>query len=637
MSRRSARLGHKIGANRDSPTVPSTENSVPRKRTKKAVEPELDGTRESKPQKSRGKLRFITEMPLDILFEIFGQLLPADILHLSMSSKALRDILLRKSAAFIWKQAFLNIRTSAPPRCPDDLNEPQYANLLWGKHCFFCGNSPTIAFWECRVRTCKPCVLTKNFTSVGRASSSASNTFETAKNLCSKSWYSPRSREAAMYVCVTSDIHIIQKRLVDLAETKSDYQDFVNECRAIDRKKIQHATLCQNWAYMQKHNRRRQLKDAGKSRQDAILAKLNTLGWSTELSDWKTKHSFLALPVVRQNKELTERIWAKIEPELVAYLTEVKRLRLERYRIDVLRTRIYTLASNVIKDLNALPISEVRLSIPDICVMPEYRAILERPSDTEITKDDFADLLPLLPEQAEQWRQSNIKLLLPLLPSASKRHGNKTLDTRPLDLCTTFFRCHSCREPISYPRILSHACLNKLGSQANTDNNEDDVLLQAFRSAPWIHGQKGIVFDTEASNITTMLIKMCGQDPKTLTSAAMDELDSRFECVRCVHPSQGRLVMKWRIALLHELEDHYGETLKATSWKLLDPAEVITAKEREAKGKKRAPPSLLCPKCNTYTTFTPLQMRDHMISTHAKKSFDPVPHPDITIRMPPWP
>ncbi|KAJ7827469.1 hypothetical protein B0H14DRAFT_1229127 [Mycena olivaceomarginata] len=100
-------------------------------------------------------------------------------------------------------------------------------------------------------------------------------------------------------------------------------------------------------------------------------------------------------------------------------------------------------------------------------------------------------------------------------------------------------------------------------------------------AVPWTHGHKDITFDTEASDISGMLIKLCGRDPKTLTTHEMDELDSRFECLRCVHSTQGKLVMKWRIALLHELEDHYGETLKATSYRLLDPDEVIAAKARE--------------------------------------------------------
>jgi hypothetical protein len=53
------------------------------------------------------------EMPLDVLLEIFGQLFPVDLLNVSRASKALRDIILRKSVAFIWKEVFLNLKN--PP------------------------------------------------------------------------------------------------------------------------------------------------------------------------------------------------------------------------------------------------------------------------------------------------------------------------------------------------------------------------------------------------------------------------------------------------------------------------------------------------------------------------------------------
>jgi hypothetical protein len=129
---------------------------------------------ETKPKRKRGKLRFITEVPLDVLFEIFGQLLPADILNVSRASKVLRDMLLRKSSAFLWKQTFLNVPSPAPPPRPDDMNEAQYANLLWSKYCFviinpdysicteilgqFCGVSTPLVFWACRVRACHDCI-----------------------------------------------------------------------------------------------------------------------------------------------------------------------------------------------------------------------------------------------------------------------------------------------------------------------------------------------------------------------------------------------------------------------------------------------------------------------------------------------
>ena len=49
------------------------------------------------------KLRFMTAMPIDILFEIFCQLEPVDLLHLSRATKDLRNILIASDANFVWE------------------------------------------------------------------------------------------------------------------------------------------------------------------------------------------------------------------------------------------------------------------------------------------------------------------------------------------------------------------------------------------------------------------------------------------------------------------------------------------------------------------------------------------------------
>ncbi|KAJ7709577.1 hypothetical protein B0H17DRAFT_229933 [Mycena rosella] len=624
MLRRSARNKVEV---KDAPLVPPVQPVVTvkraaNKRPKKAltVEPEFDPV--PKPQRRRGKLRFITEMPLDILFEIFGQLYPLDLLSISRSSKALRDITLRKSAAFLWKQAFLNITPNPPPPCPDDLNEAQYANLLWGKHCFFCGISASVVAWQCRVRTCQTCIYTSKFTPLRGDESLAGE-------LCCN-WYFSASLG---HVCLTSDLELLKTRLNELTEGP-DKEDFILLSQQITKAKVQHASLCHNWEYFQKLRRKQGQKDARESRKNAILAKLKELGWSDELSKRTTLNDLSTLPAFKQSKELTERIWTNIEPELVAYLTEARSRRLQDERIVLLRNRISVLSAAAQKNLSDLPISEPRPRIFDLCAMPEYRAILESPSDTEITQGHFIELLSHLPEQMDRWHTSNVEILRRLLPSFKSGSKQQKPDTSSLDLCTTFFRCHSCREPISYPRILSHACIFK--GPGNTEE-EVDLLSLASHSDSWIHGHKGIAFDTEASNITAMLIKLGGRDPKTLTSGMMDELDARFECSRCPHPRQGRLVMTWKIALLHELEEHYGETLTPKSWKLLNAEDVIAAKELEAKSKKQPVPHLTCLKCNTLRAYTRREVEHHLRFQHIIESVEDnvIRHPDITIRMPP--
>ena len=71
---------------------------------------------------------------------MLSHLHPLDLLHLCRTTKLLRSMLLNRSAAFLWRRCMANVPyhplnpgvPDVPPK-PDDLNEPQWANLLYGK------------------------------------------------------------------------------------------------------------------------------------------------------------------------------------------------------------------------------------------------------------------------------------------------------------------------------------------------------------------------------------------------------------------------------------------------------------------------------------------------------------------------
>lgn len=58
----------------------------------------------------RGHLRRMTEIPLDTLHEIFRELEPVDLLHLSWANKSLRSVVMEKTARYIWQE----VRTQSP-------------------------------------------------------------------------------------------------------------------------------------------------------------------------------------------------------------------------------------------------------------------------------------------------------------------------------------------------------------------------------------------------------------------------------------------------------------------------------------------------------------------------------------------
>ncbi|THU85005.1 hypothetical protein K435DRAFT_623945, partial [Dendrothele bispora CBS 962.96] len=81
---------------------------------------------------------------------------PLDILRLSRTSRDLHDLLTSRSSEHVWRNARLNVE-GLPP-LPTDLNEIQYAKLMFDTICQVCATHCYSVFWDCRVRCCKKCV-----------------------------------------------------------------------------------------------------------------------------------------------------------------------------------------------------------------------------------------------------------------------------------------------------------------------------------------------------------------------------------------------------------------------------------------------------------------------------------------------
>ena len=67
----------------------------------------------------------------NIPFQTAMYLAPNELLQLSRLSKQFRSIFASRPALFIWKTVFRN----ANMKCFEDLNEIQFASLIYDKHC----------------------------------------------------------------------------------------------------------------------------------------------------------------------------------------------------------------------------------------------------------------------------------------------------------------------------------------------------------------------------------------------------------------------------------------------------------------------------------------------------------------------
>jgi hypothetical protein len=74
------------------------------------------------------------------IYQMFCHMFPLDLLHFARTSKAFRNVLMHRSAAFVWKAARMNVINF--PECPVDMSEPAYASLAFDTHCHVCFQVP---------------------------------------------------------------------------------------------------------------------------------------------------------------------------------------------------------------------------------------------------------------------------------------------------------------------------------------------------------------------------------------------------------------------------------------------------------------------------------------------------------------
>ncbi|TFK25774.1 hypothetical protein FA15DRAFT_638748 [Coprinopsis marcescibilis] len=86
----------------------------------------------TKRTRKTGPMSVYMSLPSDMFLEICGHLEPLDLLHLIRTCKTFKDVLLRKSSVSVWENSCSKL---AFPSCPEDLQLPQFADLLVGDLC----------------------------------------------------------------------------------------------------------------------------------------------------------------------------------------------------------------------------------------------------------------------------------------------------------------------------------------------------------------------------------------------------------------------------------------------------------------------------------------------------------------------
>ncbi|RDB19805.1 hypothetical protein Hypma_012990 [Hypsizygus marmoreus] len=605
----------------------------------------------------RGALKQLLELPLDLLFEardtangrwsegftcsqIFGHLNPADILVLSRTSKDLRNVLMRKSAAFVWKLARANVGL---PDCPPDLNEPQFAKLLFDS---LCDVRRLFANVWMRYLTLINCSSTARKQtrrlSFGRAAPEPVNS---ASRILAGSSVSVIHRKILFDTCLMNKDSAIPTHIglshrfdygycyrsasqldkhyktLDAEEKMQWVEEKLDEKRSIS----EHTNLCEAWFQAQAKQRVAELENMRQRRLKAIKAKLIDIderirvyqkcmhffllsyeGWGDELRKMSNKH-LMAHKMVKQPKNLTDRSKSlhdapplgKIESSfsLEKYRTRDDSIyaasQLERLALD------YRLLQQIRRDvfrnvyygfLASQPVDAILPSSADVAILPEFLAIVNSPAEVSVAAGSFASAVQKLPQLLGGWRRFVDAKLVALI----NENGVWPLATESsLSLPTTFFGCKLCGNSVGYPHVIVHRCTTVVEfSPLHEDNKFSDLFCQPWNATNILFLENWIY----AAGDT--FLRQRGLDPSTATNDVLNDSTFFIECFDCPdEQTPERAVMTWHTAAhhIHAGKDPHMRQVKLDERDQEAVSAIISKRDREF----RASPDYRCFICLT--------------------------------------
>ncbi|KAJ7172224.1 hypothetical protein C8R46DRAFT_141408 [Mycena filopes] len=532
-------------------------------------------------------------LPLDILFEIFSLLHPLDLINLTRTTKPFRRFLLNHANVGIWRATFATVRAAGLPECPPYASELAWARLIFEKTCHICSTAlrvdpdMDVVWWEFSARYCKDCMDSETTKSIAPK----------LKRLDPKrNWKTimpsvPRNRYPGDPSCFYLKAH--QNELIDAYNnTESpEARAAIIQKRAEDTRLItHHSSLWRAWAKKVIDDRRveaanrqaqkRQAEETAKeTRLNAIVVKLNALGWSNEpwMTGGELARHIRGFPFVFIPKPLAPRAYRELEPGLILQLNTDKRVHVVAARLRVLQSALSLI----------IPVQTSAFEIPprrpDLALIPSVRLLMEGPTDDPVTSQELVSALrPIMPSLLEKWVGDAMVQI--------SEHARKSLNLGdvpdPLEMAIAFIRCpRACGAAGHMSSLLKHSC--KSSHYVNTVN-----ILSAA-GLHWLHapmfytanrpsrdtyqGQVENVFYGDKCFTPTVLdfgrrlealeavVKTYGRDPKTTTIKDMDSDKRLVSCATCIAKARAGRVsnivlatkpMSWLAAMEHSLQMH---------------------------------------------------------------------------------
>ncbi|KAJ7130845.1 hypothetical protein C8R43DRAFT_1025174 [Mycena crocata] len=518
----------------------------PRKNLKKA------SARLRKPLRLNGHETFL-DLPLDILLEILKVLHPLDLLYLSRTNKALREFLLDRGNAFIWRATF-DLLEGSPPKCPSFSCEPKWTRLLFEEVCHVCLSDlePDFQFdpiwWESGARYCSDCASDQSeyHHTYGLISHSdflhrvevklpkkliypaASGSDSRIYQRYARPWDDVFPRVRSYYLA--KDINEFMEQYLTL-KAHSEKLALIQARREQTKPISEHAKICRAWKKIQVDARLDELRNLKRARRTDIITKLReaatTSGWEDRdhinLDHYVSQSRFDDLVAIPER--LTDAEWDTIGPKLLAELEVTVKARVLGQRSSMLEWVLFRDLKELTKHLEFQP------RIVDVARIPEVRAILETDVKVKLEEKDLREAVePKLPRLVAAWSAAFAVQLRDHTRTLLRMPSDSTED--PLGRALAYFVCKS------------NPCQGHFTGQWQP-------CRDGYGGHPWTPEN---TFNMQrARPVLEDVIELYGKDPQTATCEEMDAAPGTLWCMRCKMENQPT---GWRDAPAHSMKSH---------------------------------------------------------------------------------
>ncbi|KAI0041805.1 hypothetical protein FA95DRAFT_1610702 [Auriscalpium vulgare] len=516
-------------------------------------------------------------MPLDILFEIFVHLPPADLIQLTRVSKAFRQILLTRRVSWLWKASYA-LDPNVPP-CPEDMTLPAWAHLLYGGAiCHTCGAKRVHkVMFLFRRRACKDCIR-ENVCKMVEIPLPLSHKEKKLAD-CIPSFIGEVKSHGLGRFWWNTDVAALLKKLDGMrAKYNNTYCDpYEQDVAALETHmqaayQTRHAVRCEEWEDNRIEDRSAEIRNIKIGRFDDIIVRLQDMG-----------HEYIDIKELWDHKEvdvakpLTDRIWKRICPILELALVPIVEQRLHEEAFDRWQQRRGLVLSTYAEYLEGLPVRLAPLLATPAEVL-EYSAFTDAIADDVLDEAALADLNERLRGIMRELGLKLLKnaamcamLLISVLPADVRGNCEETL------LCTEEFHIGAaCGLGLATTHFTLDEAPNPSGSESRLQLMTGLEML-AHRSWRLPGSQAVPRYSETAAIVAGGLVAMLGLGPST-TAYEMDRANARFSCGECLHGKyiveldDGELVdvsstRCWRNAVEHGMTRHYDVAgQRALAW-----------------------------------------------------------------------